>query len=326
MKSSFFLGAILTCLLFFLACSGPSNPQKNDSSAGKIKVLSTTSMIEDLVKRVGGDHVESCVLIRGELDPHSYQLVKGDDEKLSSANLIFSNGLGLEHGPSLQRHLRANPKAIALGNKIQSQTPELILQYNGQIDPHIWMEISLWSKAVPFIIEALSQQDPEHAEEYQKNGTKLIEEMLRMDDQVRHTMLEIPPEKRFLVTSHDAFNYFAKAYLATEEEKIDGSWQKRFAAPEGLAPDSQLSATDIRNIIAHLKRYQIQVLFSESNLSKDSIRKIIHAGKEQGMNLHIATPYLYADAMGESGSDGDTYLKMIQHDAATIKKALMAHD
>lgn len=313
--------------LLLWACSGnsassPKNSQGWEKTGGKIKVLSTIAMIDDLVKQVGGEHVATRTLIKGELDPHSYQLVKGDDEKLAYADLIFYNGLGLEHGPSLQRHLKENPKAISLGNKIQNQFPQLILHYNGLLDPHIWMDISLWAEAVPFIVTTLSEKDPAHAEDYQKNGNQLIAEMLSIHDKVRDEMMAIPDEKRFLVTSHDAFNYFTRAYLATDEEKHTDGWQKRFAAPEGLAPDSQLSATDIRLIIDHLKRYQIHVLFSESNLSKDSIKKIINAGKEQGLNLYIATPYLYGDAMGEPGSDGDTYLKMMQHNAITIKKAL----
>lgn len=316
--------AICFCFLLW-ACTGnmPKNSQGWGNNQGKIKVLSTIAMIDDLVKQIGGEHVETRILIKGELDPHSYQLVKGDDEKLSNADLIFYNGLGLEHGPSLQRHLQENLRAIPLGNEIQNQFPQLILHYNGQLDPHIWMDISLWSKAVPLIVSALGKKDPTHAEFYKKNGDRLMNEMLSAHENVRNQMLAIPDEKRFLVTSHDAFNYFTRAYLATEDEQANNGWQKRFAAPEGLAPDSQLSATDIRLIIEHLKRYQIHVLFSESNLSKDSIKKIIDAGKEQGLDLSIATPYLYGDAMGQPGSDGDTYLKMIQHNATTIGKALM---
>jgi manganese/zinc/iron transport system substrate-binding protein len=132
----------------------------------------------------------------------------------------------------------------------------------------------------------------------------------------------IPPDRRYLVTSHDAFNYFARAYLAEEDELADGRWHERFAAPEGLAPDSQLSTTDIQAIINHLDTYHILVLFPESNVSKDSIRKIVDAGAQKGLHLTIADGYLYADAMGPVGSDGDTYLKMIAHNAALIAKYL----
>lgn len=285
---------------------------------GKVKVLSTTAMIDDLVKQVGGGYVDSFTLIHGELDPHSYQLVKGDDEKLAFADLIFYNGLGLEHGPSLRNFLQQSPKAIGLGNLIQNKEPSLILNYNGQVDPHIWMDISLWSRTVPYIVAALSQKDPSHADTYKENGERLINEMFKTHEEILILMHSVPPEKRFLVTSHDAFNYFTRVYLAAQGEKETSGWQKRFAAPEGLAPESQLSATDIFAIIEHLNRYNIHVLFPESNVSKDSIRKILKAGQEKGLHLRIATDSLYSDAMGHPGSDGDTYLKMIQHNAKTI--------
>jgi manganese/zinc/iron transport system substrate-binding protein len=125
----------------------------------------------------------------------------------------------------------------------------------------------------------------------------------------------VPSNKRYLVTSHDAFNYFARAYLKDPEEK---EWHDRFQAPEGLAPESQLSVADIIAIIHHMKKYQIKVLFPESNVSRDSIRKIVDAGNENGMELKIATTPLYGDAMGKKGDDGDTYIKMILHNGKTI--------
>lgn len=323
-----FLAFCIIFSFYLLACSQNSQSNQNEFSSwinqnGKVKILSTTAMVNDLVKQVGGDHVDTLVLVKGELDPHSYQLVKGDDEKLIFADLIFYNGLGLEHGPSLQKYLYGNEKAIPIGERVQNQYPNLILHYNGQLDPHIWMDISLWVKTVPFVVSALSQKDPVHAETFEKNGKRLIQEMLEVDNQVRDELNKIPEEKRYLVTSHDAFNYFAKAYLASNEERIQNNWQKRFAAPEGLAPESQLSSVDIQLIIDHLSRYNIHVLFSESNVSKDSIKKIVSAGKEKGLNLAIAKCHLYGDAMGPLNSDGDTYLKMIQHNAKTIAKHLM---
>lgn len=285
---------------------------------GKVKVLSTTAIIDDLVKQVGGEHIDSIALIQGELDPHSYQLVKGDDEKLAAAQIIFYNGLGLEHGQSLHNYLTKNPKAVSLGDWISEQDPSLIVTIEGQKDPHIWMDLSLYARAIPLIIQTLSKQDPSHTADYRENGRKLEEEMKKVHEQTRAIMHRVPADKRFLVTSHDAFHYFARAYMSEEGEVANGEWEKRFAAPEGLAPESQLSATDIQAIIHHLKRYQIHLIFPESNVSRDSIRKIVQAGKEKGLDVQIACCALYGDAMGEKGSDGDTYLKMIVYDAKTL--------
>ena len=187
----------LRCLLVFMltlglwACSTNDKPHtsdsdKNASDTQKIKVLSTIAMIDDLVKQIGGDHITTQVLIKGELDPHSYQLVKGDDEKLAYADLIFYNGLGLEHGPSLQRYLQDDEtKAIPLGNRVRIHYPELILHHNGQLDPHIWMDISLWAKTIPIITSVLSEKDPAHAQDFQTNAKKLNLKMESMHQQIK---------------------------------------------------------------------------------------------------------------------------------------------
>lgn len=289
---------------------------------GKVKVLSTIAMIDDLAKQVGGEWVDTLPLIKGELDPHSYQLVKGDDEKLAFADVIFFNGLRLEHGPSLQEYLEKSPKAIGLGNLIMEKEPNLLLHYRGQPDPHIWMDASLWAKTLPYIVEALSSKDPAHAQIFQQNGEKLQRAMEDLHAEIHKEMQEIPESQRYLVTSHDAFNYFTRAYLASKDENKQADWQKRFAAPEGLAPDSQLSVTDIQHIIDHLKMHHIHVLFPESNVSRDSIKKIVGAGKEIGLSLTISQDPLYADAMGSPGSDGDSYIKMIQHNGKVIASHL----
>ncbi len=312
-------------LLILVSCGGLKDESEENWSKkdGRIKVLCTTEMIADIVRQIGGDRVDVATLIKGELDPHSYQLVKGDDEKLKFANIIFYNGLNLEHGPSLKAYLERSDKAIGLGNSIRGDNPDLILHYRGQLDPHIWMDISLWAKTIPYITGALTKFEPKSARYFQERAHKVQEEMLEAHAKVRKELMSIPESRRYLVTSHDAFNYFTRAYLAEDNENTQERWQKRFSAPEGLAPDSQLSTMDIQAIIDHLKAHHIHILFPESNVSQDSIRKILSAGREHGMELEIATPYLYGDAMGEPGSSGDTYLKMIQHDAKMIKLHLL---
>jgi manganese/zinc/iron transport system substrate-binding protein len=310
------------CLLVVWSCSSERNAGFRTwiENNGKIKVLSTTAMINDLVQQIGKDHVDTLTLIQGQLDPHSYQLVKGDDEKLVFAQLIFYNGLGLEHGPSLYYHLSDNPKAIALGDQIEQQDPSSIIYVQGQKDPHIWMDISLWNKAVPVIVEALSKKDPAHAAEFRANGAALQQTLLQAHEQIKSIVHSAPEQNRYLVTSHDAFNYFTRAYLAPDNERHNGLWEKRFAAPEGLAPESQLSTTDIRSIIDHMQKYHIKLLFSESNVSQDSIKKILQAGRERGLDLKIACCPLFSDAMGPPSSEADTYTKMLLYNAKMITR------
>lgn len=284
----------------------------------KVKVLSTTAMIADLVEEIGGEHVDNLTLIQGELDPHSYQLVKGDDEKLAFAQIIFYSGLGLEHGPSLQHYLSGNCRSVSLGEWISQQNPSSIIYVQRQKDPHVWMDISLWAQTIPLIVNTLSQQDPIHQTFYELKGEKLKNKMLETHEEIKSLLHQVSSDKRYLVTSHDAFNYFTRAYLASEEEILTNSWQKRFEAPEGLAPESQLSAVNIRQIIDHLKKYHIHLLFPESNISRDSIKKIVQAAQEEGLLVNIACCPLYGDSIGKENSEADTYLKMIVYNAKTL--------
>jgi manganese/zinc/iron transport system substrate-binding protein len=288
---------------------------------GKVKVLSTTAMIDDIVGEIGGERVDHLALILGEIDPHNYELVKGDDEKLTMAQIIFYNGLGLEHGASLRYQLRSHPNAVGVGDQVLKETPDLILHEGHEIDPHIWMDISLWSEIVDPIVAALSQSDPEGQQYYQQRGAIVRKNMMQVHEHIEKQLQAIPQEKRYLVTSHDAFNYFARGYLATPEERLSGGWKKRFDAPEGLAPEGQLSTSDIQAVIDHLIQYHIQVVFPESNVSRDALKKVVHACGQKGLDVKIAEEVLYGDAMGSKTSDADTYLKMIDHDAQVLVEA-----
>lgn len=314
---------VLLFLCFLAGCERVEERAKTThqwmTTEGKLKILSTTAMINDLVIHIAKEHAATTVLIQGNLDPHSYQLVKGDDEKLKNADIIFYNGLGLEHGASLQHNLETNSRGVPLGNLIQKNFPEKIYYVQSQIDPHIWMDLSLFSESIPFIVEELSKKDPEHQEQYKENGANLHKELLLVHEKVKEKIHEIRKEKRYLVTSHDAFNYFTRAYLSEPDEE---NWEVRFQAPEGLAPDSQLSSADIQHILNYLAEYNINVIFPESNVSQDSIRKIINAGKQKGLVVRIANDPLYGDAMGAPGSPGDTYPKMLEHNALIIEKYL----
>ena len=301
---------LLAFLFVLLSCK--QNPCSFDTlknPEGKIKILATTAMIDDIVGEIGKERIWHTTLIQGEIDPHSYELVKGDDEKFNLADVVFYNGLGLEHGASLRYQLKHHANSIPLGEKIYEKTPDIILMKNGQFDPHIWMDVSIWSKIIDPIVKALSKIDPANASYFEINGEKLKNEMTKIDLEIFTQLSNIPAAKRYLVTSHDAFKYFTRRYLKEPHEE---NWGDRFRAPEGLAPDGQLSCADIQDIIDHLCHYHIAVVFSESNVSKDSLKKIVSACHEKGLMVRIASKTLYADALGGKNSDAETYLKMIQ--------------
>ncbi len=307
------------CIALLLLLAGCAQSPSHDAAwfqdTGKLRVLTTTAMIYDLVDEIGGEHVHAVPLIRGELDPHSYELVKGDDEKFAAADLIFYNGLGLEHGLSLRQNLEHNPKAFAVAEPILARNQDSILIVDGQYDPHVWMDIAMWMQTVDPIVDALCNKDPLHADYYRARGEALLDEMRRADEEAYARLQAVPSEKRYLVTSHDAFNYFTRHYLADPGEE---EWMRRCEAPEGLAPEAQMSVSDVLAIIAHVERYGITVLFPESNVSRDSLRKIVSAASEKGLPIRLCPRTLYGDSMGDAGS----YLEMIRHNVAVIAEEL----
>ncbi|NGX38944.1 MAG: Periplasmic zinc-binding protein TroA [Chlamydiae bacterium] len=310
---------LVFCILLLLVVGCSKSPGISMWKEGeKIRVLSTTAMIDDLVAKIGGDFVDSIPLITGEIDPHSYELVKGDDEKISSAQIVIANGLNLEHGASLNYQLKKHLHSLYLAEEIRKRVPEKILVTEGEVDPHVWMDISLWAEGIEPIVHILSVIDPENAPIYEANGAILYQKMLLEHEQLKESMQSVPANRRYLVTSHDAFHYFAKAYLA--EGKI---WEDRCVAPEGLAPEGQLSSRDIQRVIDHLCEYEISVVFPESNVSRDALRKIVASCKTKGLVVRISSTPLYGDAMGSPGSGADHYLGMIAHNAKVLEQEWM---
>ncbi len=310
-----FMAIVASVSILLTGCSNSNLSEEKGTS--RIKILSTIAQIGDLVSEIGGDRIESLVLVRGELNPHSYELVKGDDEKIQTSQVLFYNGLGLEHGASVSAMIAAHPHALALGDSIQKRHPEKIL-WKGQVqDPHIWMDISLWKEAVDPIAEELVLADPDGASEYRERAKILKEQMAIVDGEIFDTLQTISAEKRYLVTSHDAFRYFARRYLALAGEQ---QWESRFQAPEGLSPEAQLNPADLQRIIDHLHRYRIHVLFPESNVSRDSIRKLMDAGKKMGLELKICQDALYGDSFRGK------YLDAMKHNARSIANALKDGD
>ena len=279
-----------------------------------LKTLSTIAQIGDLVTSIGGERVDNWVLVSSELDPHSYEIVKGDGEKLTRADLVFYNGLGLEHGASLSSFLRSSPKAIAIGDEIRRVSPEMILQRGEVVDPHVWMDVSLWKQAVGCIAKKLIEMDPEGASYYLARSATLEEELEKTHLYIRNLLGEIPSEKRFLVTSHDAFRYFARTYLI---EPGESDWSLRLTAPEGLAPDGQLNPVDIQRVIDFLKSHRIQVVFPESNVSRDAVVKIASASQKLGFNVKVCKISLCGDSTG-----GFSYPGMMRHNAEVISQFL----
>jgi manganese/zinc/iron transport system substrate-binding protein len=308
--------------LLCVSCSTSQKPLDSDldrwvRGVRKPKVLATTAIVGDLARIVGGDDIDLLVLMGRDLDPHSYEIVKGDAEKFKYADLVFSNGLFLEHSASMQSELRRHKGSVQLGDIVAKKYPEEILSVQNQVDPHIWMDLSIWSQCVDPIVKTLSEKDPKHAKEYEKRG-KELEGILRKEDrEVQKNMHEIPEKRRYLVTSHDAFNYFGRRYLSESSEIENGKWRDRVRAIQGLAPDEQISPLEILEIVDHILKRDIDVIFPEANLSQDALKKVVDSCLRKGKKVSLCKETLYGDTLG-----GKTYIDMIHHNVSVLKKCL----
>ncbi len=308
-----FRKVLLVCAGLILTCCGikkTENRVEDELSSWMnrqegIKVCTTTPLIADTVRQIGGDQVAVISLMGPDLDPHSYEIVKGDYDKLSQAHLIFANGLSLEHSRSMQKILGEHSNVIYVADLVPKKD---IIVVNGSPDPHIWMDMELWSMTTFPIEAALIKADPKNADLYRERAEVVRRKYMAMSKHIKEQIQSIRAERRRLVTSHDAFNYFAKQYL---EE--DGEWQSRVIAIQGLAPDEQISSVEIKRVVEYVKEYDVDIIFAEKNLSQDSILKVIDSCRRSGKYISLADQELYGDTMGNV-----SYIEMIEHNTKAI--------
>lgn len=317
----------ICCFALIVGCQNAPEFTKIPTGEEIPTVLSTIAPIEVLVSAIGGSRIRSDCLIAGELDPHSYQLVKGDREKFRRAHLVFYNGLGLEHGPSLATSLTNCPQAISLGNWLETGHLHEILRSGNSPDPHLWMDVQLWGQFLPCVCHHLAKLAPKFADEFYQRAASLQAEFGQTHRQIRQLLHQVPPNRRYLVTTHDAFSYFARAYLSEDSELASGDWRRRVMAPEGLAPESQISLQQMQRTLQYLIDHKVAVVFAESNINFHSLRKIVEAARAQNVPIVLAEKKLYGDAMPpyQMGPLGyRAYLGMLVSNAQVICQSLRA--
>jgi len=177
--------------------------------------------------------------------------------------------------------------------------------------------MELFAESVPFIVEVLGTICPSHKDLMKKNGKKLQEELEKNHHYIQNLLHQIPAQRRYLVTTHDAFGYFARAYLSQKSELENGSWEDRVEAPEGLAPSGELSTADISRIVDHILAHKIDVIFPEMNLSRDSLKKLIACVEKKGGHLRIAKKPLFGDSIGKE------YIASMRYNGETIREEIM---
>jgi len=279
------------------------------SSADTMKILSTTSQIGDIVTQLVGDAVAHSSLIRTGLDPHTYKATQSDLQRFGEARLILYNGLNLE--ASLERVLTQMPSSIRVASLADAfSESELLVSADGnELDPHIWFDIRLWRKAVAYVADVIGSTavplQPVVAarlQEYDRELVALTSELTTQIDQV-------PPDRRILITAHDAFGYFGRAYGF----EVLGVQGLSTATEAGIQTMSRLADVIVaRNVPA---------VFVESTVSPRTIEALQAAVSDRGGRVQVGGE-LYSDSLGDQNTAVSTYVGMMRHNVKTIVAAL----
>jgi ABC-type Zn uptake system ZnuABC Zn-binding protein ZnuA len=273
--------------------------------ADKIKIVATVSIIGDVVKNVAGDKIDLVVMVGPDGDAHEYEPTPADSVELAHADIVFENGLHLEHWlDKLHEASGSKAKRVVVSQGIK---PRSFADNPQEVDPHAWQDVSNVILYTQNVRDALVVTDPANKEEYIANARDYIQKLQALDAWVKEQVATIPQDKRKLVTNHDALGYFADRYGF----KIIGAVIPS-ATTEAADPSARQTA-DLLNII---KSNGVHAIFSE-NMANPKLTQTL--SKEAGVEVG---PALYTDALGHAGSPGETYVKMITYNVGVFKKYL----
>ncbi|QRM88817.1 manganese transporter [Lacinutrix sp. WUR7] len=302
MKKIIFLLAITSTLI---AC------KKEAKENGKLNIVTTTTMITDLVKNIGGDHVNIQGLMGSGVDPHLYKASEGDVTKLVNADIIFYNGLHLE-GKLVEVFEKMGSKTktpIALAEVIDKSTLIGSDYFASNYDPHVWFNIAYFQQFAKKVTQVLSEKDPQNASNYAENEKLYLEKLEMLQQNVKATIETLPKEKRILVTAHDAFNYFGKNYGF------------QVVGLQGISTATEAGVQDVQNVAKFIIDNKVNAIFVESSVPKRTIEALQAAVNSKDHEVTIGGT-LYSDALGNAGTVEGTYIGMFEYNVNTIVNAL----
>jgi zinc/manganese transport system substrate-binding protein len=272
----------------------------------KFKAVATFSILADFVKNVGGERVEARALVGPNADAHVYQPSPGDAKALADAKVIFTNGFGFEGW--IARLIKASgtraPMIVATKSIKPRKTDDE--HGHGDADPHAWQSVPNAKIYVANIRDALVAADPAGKDAYEANANAYLARLDALDAEVRAAVEKIPADRRRIITTHDAFGYFAAAYGVA------------FIAPQGVSTEAEVSAKDVAKIITQIRKQKIPAVFLE-NVTDDRLLKRI--GAESGARLGGT---LYSDALTDQKGPAPTYIDMMRHNVKQLADALMS--
>jgi len=277
----------------------------------ELRVVTTIAMITDIVEEVGGEKVMVEGLIGEGVDPHLYNPTRRDVVALQRADIIFYNGLHLEGkmGDLFVRMARQGKAVYAVTERVLENEPYLLEDAESSIDPHVWMDVSGWQSAVAVVADVLTREDPGNADLYRERAGQYKARLAALHAYGKEAIASIPESQRVLITAHDAFQYFGRAYDIT----VKGI--------QGISTESEAGLNDIERLVDYIVTNNIPAVFVESSVSDKNVMALIEGARAKGHKLKIGGT-LYSDAMGKAGTYTGTYIGMLDHNITTIARSL----
>jgi manganese/zinc/iron transport system substrate-binding protein len=267
-------------------------------------------MVTDVVANVAGDKAAIHSLIGSGVDPHLYKPTRSDVIALLDADIVFYSGLMLEGklAGTLEKIGRTRP-VVAVTEKIERSYLLTPPHLEGHPDPHVWMDPSAWAKCVEAVADALADWDPANAAFYRANAQAYAGQLQDLYAYGKAAIATIPEKSRLLVTSHDAFNYFGRAF------------DLQVMGVQGLSTESEAGLQDINRLVDVIAARDVKAVFVETSVPAKNIRALIEGARSRGQQVTIGGE-LFSDAMGEPGTYEGTYIGMIDHNITTVTRAL----
>ena len=309
MKTSTRILAAFGLVLTATACGGG---QPSGDTDGPLRVVATTSIVGDLVRFIGGDVIELETLMGAGVDPHLYKPSAGDVRAMASAQVIVYSGLHLEGKMTevLAEMGTRGVDTVAVAACVPADSLLAVEGYDNLYDPHVWFDVGLWQHAAACLRDALIRIDPENAGGYSERGDAVITEFASLDIWVRERVATLPEDRRVLVTAHDAFSYFGRAYGMEVRGLL------------GVSTAAEAGTADVQALAAFIADRGLPSVFVESSVPPRFVEALTEAVIARGGDVTIGGS-LYSDALGSPGGPAETYVGMVRANVDTIVGALL---
>lgn len=277
----------------------------------RLYVVTTIGQIADAVTAVGGDFIRVDSLMGPGTDPHLYTASARDVDKLREADIVFYNGLFLEaQMEDILEQMSERQTVVAISAGIDESELLPSSSYADEFDPHIWFDVTLWMQGVERIRDTLMAQDPAHAAQYEANAAAYLAELAELHAYVVEQAARVPEAQRALVTAHDAFNYFGRAYGF------------EVLGLQGISTAAEAGTADVQSLAEFITSHRIPAIFIESSVPVRNIEAVQAAVQDRGFDVQIGGE-LFSDAMGNAGTPEGTYIGMVRHNIDAIANALI---